>query len=51
MKTRKQAAEELFSIQASMEARPYSYNTVYNRIFRNSLGNWQLIGKGYNYTA
>lgn len=51
MKTRKQAAIELYGIQKSMEARPYSFNTVYRRIFKNRLGNWQFIGSAYDYTA
>lgn len=50
MKTRKQAALEIFHIYNAMEVRKVSLKTVYNRIYRN--GNvWRLNGYGYDYTA
>lgn len=50
MKTRKQATDEIYSLQLTMEARPYSYNTIYRRVYRHG-GAWRFIGRGYDYTA
>lgn len=50
MKTRKEAANEIYSLQKSLEARPFSYKTVYNRVYNNN-GSWRFIGRGYDYTA
>lgn len=50
MKTRKQAATEIHALYNSMEVRPVSFKTIYNRVFKS--GNcWWLIGCGYDYTA
>ena len=49
-KTRKQAAQEIHALYNSMEVRPVSFKTIYNRVFRKN-GNWCLIGYGYDYTA
>lgn len=51
MKTRIQAANEIHALQMSMEARPLSLSTVYNRIFKTAAGVWRLVGRGYDYTA
>lgn len=49
-KTRKQAAKEIYELQKSMEAKPYSESTVYKRIFH--VGDvWRMYGCGYDYTA
>lgn len=49
---RKEAAQQIYELQQSMEEHGYAYSTVYRRIFLDrDTGNWRLIGRGYDYTA
>lgn len=48
MKTRTEAARELWSIYNAYEARKCKYTTIYRRIFKQ--GNaWRLIGYAHDY--
>lgn len=51
IKTRKEAAEELMALYNAMEPRPVKFATIYRKIWRNAYGNWQLMGRAYDYTA
>lgn len=49
MKTRRQAAREIWHLQCMMQAHPYAYSTIYRRIYRRG-GAWRFIGSA-EYTA
>lgn len=50
MKTRKQASQEIYVLYNSIEVRPVSFKTIYNRVFKSGDA-WRLIGYGYDYTS
>lgn len=50
MKTRKEAARELWAIYCAYEVRPVKLATIYRRIWFDG-SNWRLIGYAHDYTA
>ncbi len=48
--TRAEAAEILHEYQKNMEAKPVSAGTVYKNVRLLPNGDWQYIGKSYDYT-
>lgn len=50
MKTRKEAARELWVIYCAYEVRPVKFATIYRRIWFDG-SNWRLIGYAHDYTA
>ncbi len=49
-KTRKQAASDILALYNSLEVRPVSFKTIYNRVFKSN-GVWRLVGCAHDYTA
>ena len=50
MKSRKEAARELYNIYNSYEVRPVKLATIYRRIYRDG-DNWKLVGYAHGYTC
>ena len=50
MKTRKEAARELWAIYCAYEVRPVKLATIYRRIWFDG-SNWRLIGYAHDYAA
>lgn len=50
MKTRKEAARELWVIYCAYEVRPVKFATIYRRIWFDG-SHWRLIGYAHDYTA
>lgn len=50
VKTRKEAARELWAIYCAYEVRPVKLATIYRRIWFDG-SNWRLIGYAHDYTA
>lgn len=50
-KSRKQAAQEIHELYNTLEVRPVTFKTIYNRVYRLANGCWHLIGYAHDYTA